>query len=264
MFLIGLYASNDNQECLFVISERIGEVLDPEERIYFNLLPGVKNFKSAVFLELPDSSYVIKVIYEKEGEEHELRIRQGKKEITRLKDYLDNYEKIIASKDSVIPQKKTYKSKTIAVCWSIGATIIPSTIGFLLVRYDKPPAEWTTYLGWTWIVGAPIIGPAAGHFYTQQWRRGLKGIGQRLGIGCAGCLASSILGQILIDDIEDYEGFFISSIPTCLGIVGILAYDIYDIISVPSSVERYNKGLKTKTGIDLKNEQIEFGIVYCF
>lgn len=82
------------EEKMIVISEKVGEVIDAEERAYFALFEAYKGFKSAVFLELPDSGYVAEITYEENGEEKKSRLPLNKQSIKSLKNYFKNYKEI--------------------------------------------------------------------------------------------------------------------------------------------------------------------------
>jgi len=80
-----------SQEKIIVISDRVGEVIDAEERAHFGLFEAYKGFKSAVFLLLPDSSYVAEITYEENGAEKKTRLPLSKQSVKSLTDYIDNY-----------------------------------------------------------------------------------------------------------------------------------------------------------------------------
>lgn len=82
----------DTKEEVIVVSEIVGEVIDAEEREKFRLFEAYKGFKSAVFLRLPDSSYVAEVTYEEEGKEIKMRLSQSEKSIESLQNYIEHYE----------------------------------------------------------------------------------------------------------------------------------------------------------------------------
>ncbi len=81
-------------EKVIVLSEKIGDVIDREERDYFGMFQAYEGFKSAVFLELPDSSYVAEITYETDGEEKTIRWPQSAESIESLRNYIDNYEEV--------------------------------------------------------------------------------------------------------------------------------------------------------------------------
>jgi hypothetical protein len=62
---------------LVIVSDKVGEAIDKEERERYNLFPQIKGFKSAIFLKLQDGSYVAEVTYEEEGEEKKQLIPQS-------------------------------------------------------------------------------------------------------------------------------------------------------------------------------------------
>jgi len=147
---------------------------------------------------------------------------------------------------------KKPKSEGIASALSLGTTVIPAGLGFLVKNY---------YLSATGI----IVGPSVGHFYANQWSRGLKSAGLRAGI-IAVPVALLIWGDVS-QDLGKLLLVFLTSIPA----TGILAYlTINDIATAPSSVRKYNESID-KMGnvyfvpkIDIKEESYELSVVYCF
>jgi len=75
----------EDHEKVVIISERVGEMIDAEERERFGLWPTIKGFKSAVLLQLSDGSYVAEVIYEENEEEKKKTIPQSEQAIASLK-----------------------------------------------------------------------------------------------------------------------------------------------------------------------------------
>ncbi len=84
-------AQAQTQEKVIVISEKVGELIDEQERRLYHLFPWTQGFESAVFLQLPDGSYVAEITFEKDGEEKKNRISQSKTAITELRNYIENY-----------------------------------------------------------------------------------------------------------------------------------------------------------------------------
>ena len=93
-----LYAQEEEGE-IVIISERVGEKIDLEERNKYNLFPAIKGFQSAVLLNLLDGSYVLKIIYldETTGEEKVKRIPRSEWNIKRYRDIIDHFEEIQTS-----------------------------------------------------------------------------------------------------------------------------------------------------------------------
>jgi hypothetical protein len=83
-------AKAQDKEQVIVISENVGDVVDIEERDRYQLFPQIKGFKSAVFLELSEESFVAEVTYEEAGEEKKRRIPLSKQAVASLKDYIEN------------------------------------------------------------------------------------------------------------------------------------------------------------------------------
>jgi len=270
VLLIGLFFGDiiwaEVNEKVVIISDKIGELIDIQEREYYNILPAIKNFKSAVFLQLPDSSYILEVKYEKDGEKKILRIKQTEEDIEKIRYYIEHYEEIIELKRLNVQKTGELKSKTAAVLWSIGVTTIAPALGILLDWSDERRGDWRTPCGWIGILGGFILGPSTGHFYAEQWGRGLKTVGIRVGIGVAGITGTSILGMLIVEGIdpEDFPEIMISLIPTALAAAAIVGHGVYDITTTPESVRRYNEKVQLKPEINLKEKRCGLGIVYRF
>lgn len=145
-FFITNIAHAEDKEKVIIINERIGGVFNAEERQCFTFLPAIKNFNSAIFLQLQDKGII---------ESNELRVQ-------RLGEP---------------------KSEVAAVVWSIGSTIIPCGVGLWLNCQDGAESHWRSVCGASAIIGSIIIGPSAGHFYAEQWGRGFAGAGLRTVVG---------------------------------------------------------------------------------
>lgn len=258
--------SEENEEEMIVISERVGDSIDLRERNYYNFLPSVKGYKSARFLRLSDERYVIEVTYEKDDEEKVMRIDQSKEDIEKIRYQIDRYEEIMYLREPGVHGLRVPKSKTAAVMWSVGATIIPSALGILLTWSDEGASDWRTPCGWTMIIGGPIIGPSAGHFYAEQWFHGVKTAGARLALGGTGCISSIVLAILIVKgvDPEDLDEWAISAIPTGLACIAVIGHGVYDIITVPRSVRKYNEKLQLGPEINLKEKRYGIGVVYRF
>jgi hypothetical protein len=160
------------------------------------------------------------------------------------------------------PPIKGLKSETAAVWWSIGATFVPSGAGALLIGLGEEG------IGAGMIITSFMIGPSAGHFYAEQWGKGLKTTGIRLGIGAVGCASTIILAALTVRslDPEYADEMFISLIPTAAASVAVIVYGIYDITTTPASVRKYNEQLKLqiRPELDLREKKFGFGLVYHF
>jgi hypothetical protein len=85
-----------------VISERVGDVVDAEERAYFKLFPKIYirptyyKFESATYYSLGGGGYEVRVTSDKGI----LVARNyGSEAVTILRDYIDEYERIVNSRD---------------------------------------------------------------------------------------------------------------------------------------------------------------------
>ncbi|MBI4723309.1 MAG: hypothetical protein HY769_10030 [Candidatus Stahlbacteria bacterium] len=97
----------ENEEKVIILSDKVGEVIDVIEREHFEFFQDIKGFKSAVLLQLPDSTYVAEIRYEKDGMEEKTRFQQSEREIEILRDYLDRYEEISKSDEN----KRAFEEK---------------------------------------------------------------------------------------------------------------------------------------------------------
>lgn len=78
--------------CVIIISDRIGEVMDTEEREYYNFLPAIKDFQEVRFLQLDDTSYVIEITHLQDSVETIRRISQTQEEIDQLRILISHIE----------------------------------------------------------------------------------------------------------------------------------------------------------------------------
>jgi len=86
------FSQNENKE--FVISPRIGSEIDKNERVYFNLFPKIKNFKSAKIFATPDDGCSILVNYDSLNQLKSIEYFLNNEEILNLKTAIENYEYI--------------------------------------------------------------------------------------------------------------------------------------------------------------------------
>jgi len=73
-----------------VISERIGEIIDPEERKQFDLFHGIKAFKEARLFEFANGGYVLEITTDNG---RLVSVNHDQDAIMILRDYIDTYEK---------------------------------------------------------------------------------------------------------------------------------------------------------------------------
>ena len=151
------------------------------------------------------------------------------------------------------------KSGATAVFLSLGASVIPIGTG-LGIRFGM---ENNYGLGLA-AVGV-IVGPSVGHFYANQWGRGLKSAGLRAGI------ITVPVALLMWADVSQDLGKLGIGLLTLIPTVGILAgLTINDIVTAPSSVRKYNESIG-KTGnvylmprINMEEESYGLSIVYNF
>jgi hypothetical protein len=90
LFPISVFA--DTGEKVLIISEKLGETIDVEEREKYDLFPATEGFKEAVFLQLENGNIVAEVTYVIDGEEKKTRIPQSEESINSLRDYIENFD----------------------------------------------------------------------------------------------------------------------------------------------------------------------------
>ncbi len=157
---------------------------------------------------------------------------------------------------------KVYKTKSeaTALMWSLGSTATSIVGGIALIRqYDSDAGTFKRKVlpitGTSLLIYGAYIGPSTGHFYANQWHRGLGFIGLRAGITCTLSLAA-------LNSYEDmWPGFWFT------GAILVLLIDIIDIFSVPSSVRKYNfeyGGIHLQPKIELGNNSYGSNIVFNF
>ena len=83
------------------------------------------------------------------------------------------------------------KSETIALTWSLGTTITSIAGGIALISFQSSTEanlfnrKVLPAAGFSLVVFGGYIAPSTGHFYANQWHRGLGFMGLRAGITCA-------------------------------------------------------------------------------
>lgn len=96
---------------------------------------------------------------------------------------VNNYSPLLSSNYAAKPQGQE-KSPQSALYWSLGATLIPVSIGLGgLAIPDSNTKSRIAILGFS---SGLIIGPSAGHWYAQQHSRGWKSLALRAGLAALG------------------------------------------------------------------------------
>jgi hypothetical protein len=88
--------SQDTTGAILMLSDKIGPVIDVEERNYYRLFMGVKNFESAVLLQRPDSSYMFKIVTRKIEKPFSGIIWRptNPEEIGRVRNHIETYKEM--------------------------------------------------------------------------------------------------------------------------------------------------------------------------
>ena len=90
-----VYAQDETRE-IIIISDRVGEEINNEEREKFNLFPGVSGFQSARYYKNTENLYFLEITYvdEKSGELKTNHIQQSIESIQNRAYTIDNFDKI--------------------------------------------------------------------------------------------------------------------------------------------------------------------------
>lgn len=89
------YYNEYGREDLLVISERVGETIDAQERAEFDLFRGVENFKSARFFEISGDGYDVEIFTE---DSKLIAFNRDPDAVLILREYIERYE---VMKDSI-------------------------------------------------------------------------------------------------------------------------------------------------------------------
>lgn len=151
---------------------------------------------------------------------------------------------------SYAAEGETFKLKdpTTAVYWSMGSTILPS----VPLAVTSALGQTHEFLGVTGIalcVTGVLVGPSMGHFYAGNYMRGAASIGLRAGIAGLGFLL--VVGVMSSYGIDDIGGAIIGTAIIGGAGIGILASGIYDILTCPDAVRKYNQSIRDQSGLYL-------------
>jgi hypothetical protein len=127
------------------------------------------------------------------------------------------------------------KSKTSAFGISLAATVLPIIAVNPLLKEDKPGWTFKEYTGTTLIIGGLVFGPGTGHLYAGNKTRFWSGAGIRA-TGIA--LFTWGAGNLNLWGDDDEGGWALLFL---LGSAITLVDAAYDIVTVGSSVDKYNR-----------------------
>lgn len=92
---------------VIVLSDKVGEIIDLEERNFYQLFLFSENFQSAIILQLPDSSLVIQITEMKEGVQQQLIMQVDQEILEEFREIIEKKPKLIGIKD----QAKIFEAK---------------------------------------------------------------------------------------------------------------------------------------------------------
>lgn len=124
----GSAVAQETDTTVVIISEKVGEQIEFEEREKYNLFPGIQGFESAVLYKTPDNKYFFKIDYvdNATGEKKILRSPIIQEAVNVYRKHIDHFGKRAAESQSGIVQKKS----SVGYDFSAG-------IGFGEDRYDQ-------------------------------------------------------------------------------------------------------------------------------
>lgn len=99
---------------VIIISRRVGEMIDLEERNRFGLFSGVEGFRSARFFRLPDGGCILKITHldETTGREQVKWVPRTESEKKQIGEYVDHFEEIQAGEyEFVITERDDEKAE---------------------------------------------------------------------------------------------------------------------------------------------------------
>ena len=79
-----------------VINERVGQVIEPEERQQYDLFLGVDDFESATFYDIIDEGYEVEIVTK---DKRLVAVNEDPEAIEILNDYINQYEEIENSRE---------------------------------------------------------------------------------------------------------------------------------------------------------------------
>ncbi|MBN1349529.1 hypothetical protein JXJ21_08980 [candidate division KSB1 bacterium] len=91
---LNLLDSLKMKDNIIIISERVGEVIDQEEKARYHLFPDIKSFRSAILQKSADDNYVFKITYidELTGDEKIKQVPQKKAQVKQIKKHIEKFE----------------------------------------------------------------------------------------------------------------------------------------------------------------------------
>ena len=102
MFVFVEQSHSQDEGKVIIISPKVGEVIDLEERNRYKFFQAFSEFKSAVFLQLPDSTFAVKIVYLENGVQKSQLWKLSVQELQR------NYKQPI---DMSEPQRLSFRAK---------------------------------------------------------------------------------------------------------------------------------------------------------
>lgn len=164
-----------------VISDRVGETIEPKEREQFGLFHGIDDFESAVFYSIMGGGYEVEIITQ---DSKLIAINRDFRAVTIVRDYIDRYDEIQES-------RKAFEKK-----WRI---VDYDDLGFPITHDEVSPLRrrYTPYL---FGVGCCLIGyyPSLALGGAIGWgTEQEEGVDVAIGVWAAGLIASAATGLLV-------------------------------------------------------------------
>ena len=172
-----------------IISQRVGEVIDAEERLQFRLFTGVEDFESARIYEIPEEGYDVEILT-KDGKF--IAFNRNRDAVIILREFIDRYELIKDSmslfeekwgivdydvlgqpitKNEVMANAKGYWPATLATAGFLGGCIGSCLIGGMPnLGLDSPTGEDADFDEKILIyTGVGVLGFTSGLFLGREF-----------------------------------------------------------------------------------------------
>jgi len=117
-----------------ILSDRVGPVIDSQEREQFRLFPGIQRFERAVVLQLPDTTFVVRfTMSEPDGRERDTMVVYGGPLLRNMAERIEHFEEIVEGTYRISDKPAQLKLTT-------GAAAVYSTIYPAAPLRPAPPS----------------------------------------------------------------------------------------------------------------------------
>jgi len=172
------------REQQIIVSERVGDVIDAEEREQFGLFPTIEGFQEARFYRFGEGGYALEIAT---AEEKLMSVNKWSRAVLLMKDYIDNYEEYEGS------------PKSFAVKWQ---TVGYDDLGVPITKYEVDRISTSRAVSCGCIggivagLGVAVFGIAAVEDYRTSGGDMGGGIGIMVGAAVLTVIAAGLAGCV--------------------------------------------------------------------